>query len=100
MLMEGALDRMAQAKGAMSRNDLPQKALLITKAIEIITGLRQGLDEEKAEDKDAMQQLDSLYEYMTVRLTQANAANDPELIDEVARLLITVKSGWDAIAPQ
>jgi len=100
MLMEGALDRKAQAKGAMSRNDLPQKALLITKAIDIITGLRQGLDEEKAEDKDAMQQLDSLYEYMTVRLTQANAANDPELIDEVARLLITVKSGWDAIAPQ
>ncbi|MBM1194814.1 flagellar export chaperone FliS [Pseudomonas weihenstephanensis] len=100
MLMEGALDRMAQAKGALSRNDLPQKALLITKAIDIITGLRQGLDEEKAEDKDAMQQLDSLYEYMTVRLTQANAANDPELIDEVARLLITVKSGWDAIAPQ
>ena len=100
MLMEGALDRMAQAKGALSRNDLPQKALLITKAIDIITGLRQGLDEEKAEDKDAMQQLDSLYEYMTVRLTQANAANDPELIDEVARLLITVKSGWDAIAPE
>ena len=100
MLMEGALDRMAQAKGALSRNDLPQKALLITKAIDIITGLRQGLDEEKAEDKDAMQQLDSLYEYMTVRLTQANAANDPEVIDEVARLLITVKSGWDAIAPQ
>ena len=99
MLMEGALDRMAQAKGALSRNDLPQKALLITKAIDIITGLRQGLDEEKAEDKDALQQLDSLYEYMTVRLTQANAANDPELIDEVARLLITVKSGWDAIAP-
>ena len=100
MLMEGALDRMAQAKGALSRNDLPQKALLITKAIDIITGLRQGLDEEKAEDKDALQQLDSLYEYMTVRLTQANAANDPELIDEVARLLITVKSGLDAIAPQ
>ncbi|KVV05366.1 MULTISPECIES: flagellar export chaperone FliS [unclassified Pseudomonas] len=100
MLMEGALDRMAQAKGALSRNDLPQKALLITKAIDIIIGLRQALDEEKAEDKDALQQLDSLYEYMTVRLTQANAANDPELIDEVARLLITVKSGWDAIAPQ
>ena len=100
MLMEGGLERMAQAKGAMARGDIAQKALLITKAIDIITGLRQGLDEEKAEDKDAMQQLDSLYEYMTVRLTQANAANDPELIDEVARLLITVKSGWDAIAPQ
>ena len=100
MLMEGGLDRMAQAKGAMSRGDVAQKALLITKAIDIITGLRQGLDEEKAEDKAALQQLDSLYEYMTVRLTLANAQNDPEIIDEVARLLITVKSGWDEIAPQ
>ncbi|MGO2767516.1 flagellar export chaperone FliS [Pseudomonas taetrolens] len=100
MLMEGGLDRMAQAKGAMSRGDVAQKALLITKAIDIITGLRQGLDEEKTDDKAALQQLDSLYEYMAVRLTLANAQNDPEIIDEVARLLITVKSGWDAIAAE
>lgn len=100
MLMEGGLDRMAQAKGAMSRGDIPQKVVLITKAIDIITGLRQGMDESKAEDKIAFQRQDSLYEYMTIRLTQANAQNDPEIIDEVARLLITVKSGWDEIAPQ
>ncbi|AUB76083.1 flagellar export chaperone FliS [Pseudomonas paraversuta] len=100
MLMEGGLDRMAQAKGAMSRGDIPQKVVLITKAIDIITGLRQGMDESKAEDKVAFQRQDSLYEYMTIRLTQANVQNDPEIIDEVARLLITVKSGWDEIAPQ
>ena len=99
MLMEGALERMAQAKGAMARGDIAQKALLITKTIDIITGLRAGLREENTEDKDALRQLDSLYEYMTKQLTLANAKNDPELIDEVARLLITVKSGWDAIAP-
>ena len=100
MLLEGGLDRLAQAKGAMSRGDVAQKCVLITKAIDIITGLRQGLDEEKAEDPAAIQQLDSLYEYMNTRLAQANASSDPEIIDEVARLLITVKSGWDAIAPQ
>ena len=100
MLMEGGLERLAQAKGAMARGDIPQKGLLLTKAIDIITGLRQGMDESKAEDKVAFQRQDSLYEYMTIRLTQANAQNDPEIIDEVARLLITVKSGWDEIAPQ
>ncbi|NMX52156.1 MULTISPECIES: flagellar export chaperone FliS [Pseudomonas] len=100
MLLEGGLDRLAQAKGAMSRGDIAQKCVLITKAIDIITGLRQGLDEEKAEDPAAIQQLDSLYEYMNTRLAQANASNDVDAIDEVARLLITVKSGWDAIAPQ
>ena len=100
MLMEGGLERMAQAKGALSRGDVPQKALLLTKAVDIIGGLRQGLDADKTDEKAALQQLDSLYEYMTIRLTQANIKNDPEIIDEVARLLITVKSGWDEIAPQ
>jgi len=100
MLMEGALERMAQAKGAMARGDIPQKALLITKTIDIITGLRAGLREENTDDKEALRQLDSLYEYMTKQLTLPNAKNEPELLDEVARLLITVKSGWDAIAPE
>ncbi|WP_019409940.1 flagellar export chaperone FliS [Pseudomonas psychrophila] len=99
MLMEGGLERMAQAKGAMSRGDVSQKAMLLTKAIDIITGLRQGLDEEKTDDKAALQRLDDLYEYMAVRLAQANSQNDPQIIDEVAGLLITVKSGWDEIAP-
>ena len=100
MLMEGGMERLAQAKGAMARGDIPQKCLLISKAIDIITGLRQGLDEEKAEDPATIQRLASLYDYMNTRLAQANVSSDTEIIDEVARLLITVKSGWDAIAPQ
>jgi flagellar secretion chaperone FliS len=47
-----------------------------------------------------VQQLDALYDYMSNRLVEANQVNDADMIDEVARLLITVKSGWDAIAPQ
>jgi flagellar protein FliS len=100
MLMEGGLDRMAQAKGALSRGDIAQKGLLLGKAIEIISGLRDGLEPEKSEDLEAIQRLDALYNYMGNRLVEANQVNDAEMIDEVARLLITVKSGWDAIAPQ
>ncbi|MBF6028727.1 flagellar export chaperone FliS [Pseudomonas sp. P115] len=100
MLMEGCLDRMAQAKGALSRGDIAQKGLMLGKAIEIISGLRDGLEPEKAEDPASVQQLDALYDYMSNRLVEANQVNDADMIDEVARLLITVKSGWDAIAPQ
>ncbi|MEG1041025.1 flagellar export chaperone FliS [Pseudomonas sp. H9] len=100
MLMEGGLDRMAQAKGAIARDDIAQKGLMLGKAIDIITGLRDGLDAEKAEDPAAVHQLDALYGYMANRLVEANSTNNVEMIDEVARLLITVKSGWDAIAPQ
>ncbi|KAE9644445.1 flagella export chaperone FliS [Pseudomonas sp. PB103] len=101
MLMEGGLDRIAQAKGAIERKDIPNKGVLISKAIGIIGGLREGLDlDNKAE---SVGELDSLYAYMMKRLAEANVKTDPKILDEVADLLRTVKDGWDAIgtpAPQ
>ena len=96
MLMEGGLDRIAQAKGAMERNDIPGKGVLISKAIGIIGGLREGLDLENKADE--VWQLDNLYAYMMKRLVDANIQTDPKILDEVAGLLRTVKEGWDAIA--
>lgn len=98
LLMEGSLDRMAQAKGAIARGDVAQKGVMLGKAIDIIGGLREGLDKEKTDNPDELDRLDSLYDYMVRRLTQANLHSDPAIIDEVAQLMITVKSGWDAIA--
>ena len=98
MLMEGGLDRMAQAKGALSRGDIAQKGLMLGKAIDIIIGLRDGLQPDKSENPEYVENLDALYVYMTNRLMQANVDNDASIIDEVAQLLITVKSGWDGIA--
>jgi flagellar protein FliS len=101
MLMEGGLDRIAQAKGAMSRNDVASKGVFISKAIGIVGGLREGLDLEKS--MESVGELDNLYLYMTKRLAEANIKNDPKILDEVADLLRTVKDGWDAIgapAPQ
>lgn len=98
MLMQGGLDRIAQAKGAIARNDVAQKGILISKAIGIIGGLREGLDLEN--QPTAVADIDALYAYMSKRLVEANVQNDPEILNEVARLLITVKEGWDAIGDQ
>lgn len=95
MLMQGGLDRIAQAKGAMARNDVAQRGELIGKAIGIVGGLREGLDLDN--HSDTLAELDSLYTYMSRRLVEANAKNDPAILDEVARLLITVKEGWDQV---
>lgn len=100
MLMEGGLDRMAQAKGALDRGDIAQKGLMIGKAVDIIGGLREGIDPDKAKEDESLQRLDNLYGYMVQRLTVANLRNDSQIIDEVMGLLVTVKSGWDAIADQ
>lgn len=95
MLMEGGLDRIAQAKGALARGDIANKGVFIGKAIAIIGGLREGLDLENA--NQALLDQDSLYHYMMKRLAEANIKNDAKMLDEVAGLLITVKEGWDAI---
>ena len=97
LLMQGGLDRMAQAKGAIERGDVAQKGMLLGKAVDIVGGLREGLDKDKAENPADIERLDSLYAYMQARLTEANLHTDPAIIDEVAQLLITVKSGWDEI---
>ena len=98
MLMEGGLSRLAQAKGAMERGQVALKGELLGKAIAIIGGLREGLDLRQGGELAA--NLDSLYEYMSSRLLQANRSNDVAIIDEVAGLLREVRSGWDGIANQ
>ena len=95
MLMEGGLTRIAQARGAMERQQTALKGELIGKAIAIIGGLRDGLDLQRG--GELASNLDSLYQYMVSRLLDANMKNEAASLAEVAGLLRNVKSGWDAI---
>lgn len=95
MLMEGALSKIATAKGCIVRNDIAEKSRQITWGMNIIQGLRTSLDAQKGGDVAA--NLDSLYEYMGRRLLEANVTNDVAILDEVSSLLMEVKAGWDNI---
>ena len=95
LLMQGFLDRVAAAKGCMERNEIAGKGTLITKAIDIANGLQNSLDMDQGGDISA--DLAALYDYMTRRLLEANKNNDPEILDEVSRLMRDIKEGWDAI---
>ncbi|GAB6043627.1 flagellar export chaperone FliS [Endothiovibrio diazotrophicus] len=95
MLMEGALEKIATAKGMMARGDIAKKGQQITWAISIIDGLRVSLD--KKAGGDIARNLDDLYDYMERRLFQANLENDALILDEVSSLLRDIKSAWDAI---
>ncbi len=96
MLMEGGLTRLAQARGAMERQQVAEKGELISKAIGIVNGLRQSLDLEQG--GEIALNLDGLYDYMARRLMEANLKNDPLILEEISSLLREVKEGWDAIA--
>ncbi len=95
MLLEGALERIAAARGHMLRGETARRGEQIGKAIGIIGGLREGLDEEVG--GDMVRNLDALYSYMERRLVQANLSSDPALLDEIAGLLREIKSAWDTI---
>lgn len=97
MLMQGGLERIAQARNAIERKTFAQKGELIGKAISIVGGLREPLDHEVG--GELSQNLDGLYDYMIRRLLDANRDSDVAPLDEVSGLLRELKSGWDAIAP-
>ena len=96
MLFEGALERIAQAKGAMQQGQIERKGVLINKASSIIGGLQGSLEE--AGDGELTANLDNLYDYMIRRLSQANLKNDSSMLDEVSALLLEIKDAWDKIA--
>jgi len=96
LLMQGGLERLAQARGAIERGQLAERGELISKAIGIVGGLREALNPEAG--GELALNLDRLYAYMTERLLEANRNGDAAILDEVSGLLREVKSGWDAIA--
>lgn len=98
MLFEGALERIAQAKGAMQQHQVARKGELIGKAVAIVAGLQGSLNDKEGGDLAA--NLDNLYDYVIRRLSQANYENNPTILDECGRLLGDIKSAWDAIADE
>ena len=97
MLYEGAIERLACAKGALAHQDIATKGIMLGRAISILSGLRECLD--NSVDSELPDNLDRLYDYMQRRLLVANINNDQAMIDEVLSLIKTVKSGWDEIGP-
>jgi flagellar protein FliS len=95
MLMEGALDKLATAKGCIERGDLEGKSRHVTWGISIVNGLRASLDLETGGSIAA--NLNDLYGYMTKRLFEATTSDDPEIVNEVINLLLEIKSAWDAM---
>lgn len=95
MLLDGAVEKIATAKGAMERNDVPEKGKYIVWAITIIGGLRSSLDLTKGGEIAA--NLESLYDYMERRLTKANIEDDVTILAEVAGLLSEIRDAWEAM---
>ena len=95
MLLDGALDRIAGARGAMANGAQAGKGQLIHKAVSIIDELRASLNFEAG--GTLATNMGDLYDYCSHRLMKASLENKPELLDEVAKLLREIRGAWVAI---
>ena len=98
MLMAGSLKRLMEAKGAIERKDAEARGNALSKAISIIGELQGSLRD--VEKNEVAGNLDRLYDYMVQTLVKANAESSEAKIDEVAQLMMEIKSGWDGLEVQ
>lgn len=91
--------QIAAARGALARDDVAEKGRAISHAVRIIDeGLNAPLD--LASGGALAANLHDLYDYMVHALTMANLKNDDSTLSECARLVETLREGWDGIADQ
>lgn len=95
MLFDGALSRIASARGHMQRHEIAAKGECISRSIDILSGLRSSLDFERG--SELAERLDALYEYMGRRLLHANLHDDIAALDEVVNLLRPIRGAWAQI---
>ncbi|MFM4706242.1 flagellar export chaperone FliS [Aeromonas caviae] len=94
LMMQGCIERLAQAKGAIERKDFENKSIAISKGMALINGLQDALDLSYGK---VPEDLFALYDYMKQRLLDSSRNMDVAPLDEVSKLMLTIKSGWDAI---
>jgi flagellar protein FliS len=99
MLYEGAITACHSAIGYMQKKEFENKGAMLSKAMMIIeSGLRLSLD--KKAGGELAESLDSLYVYMGHRLMIASIRNQPELVQEIIKLLTDLKGAWETIGDE
>ena len=90
MLYEGAIKFLKQAKIFNNEKDIVKTSKAILRVHAIFDELQCTLDM----DYEISKQLDSLYDYILRRLTDANIKKDNDILDEVLELAEELKDTW------
>ena len=92
ILMDGLMAEIARARAHITALRYERKAASLNKCVEILNGLSSALDLDAG--GEVVQNLHRLYDYCAWRLNQAGLKLDVSALDEVARLLEPLRSGW------
>jgi flagellar protein FliS len=92
MLYDGAIRFLGEARDAHERHDHRGRATGVSKALAIVGELRSTLNID--DGSSLALELDRLYDYMFGRLLEVTTKKDMSGVEEVRRLLVTVREGW------
>ncbi|MEZ5499549.1 MAG: flagellar export chaperone FliS [Steroidobacteraceae bacterium] len=95
MLLDGALERIAAARGAIERGQVADKARLVHRVIAILDELKASLNHDAG--GALSQNLDQLYGYVQRQLLRGSAENRQELLAESIALLQEIRAAWIAL---
>lgn len=96
IILDNALNRLADAGHAMVQGQVSEKGVRISEVITLIGILHESLDFDQG--GEIARQLNDLYHYCQIQLLTANKDNNAELLNEVAGLLGQVRQAWADIA--
>lgn len=96
LLYDGALRFLAAATDGFERGDIPARRQATSRLLAIISELQSTLDVERGGEVAAS--LDELYSYMTGRIVEATTTHSAAPLEDVRRLLETLREGWQGIA--
>lgn len=95
LLLAGVLERIRLAMACIDRGETAGKARAIGNALEILDGLRLSLDHRAG--GEIAGGLESIYDYASQCLVEANLRNDAGKLAEVLNLLGEIESAWLSI---
>lgn len=96
MLVDGLLDEMARLRMHIEQGRYEAKAQSIAKCADILTGLGSALEVEPG--NEVVENLSRLYDFCAQHLNQAGIEMDLAKVDEVQRLVHTLRAGWQGMA--
>jgi flagellar protein FliS len=98
MLYDGALRFLNEARTAQSEGDLRRRAGALQRVAAIIAECQSTLDLERG--GQVALELDGLYSYISARLIDINVKRDGTAVEEIYRLMSTLRTAWADAATQ
>lgn len=98
MLYDGALRFLSAGRTAIERKDVRARQEAFNRLLAIISELQNTLNIEGG--GPVATSLDELYSFMTRRILDSAMQNSTAPLDEVQRVIETLRDGWQQIAVQ